>query len=236
MHDDLLEPSNLVPLPRDFFDGEDVDHIAQELLGTIIVLNVDEVGPVGGAIVETEAYDQSDPTAHCFESDEYARRPRSEPMLLAGGHVYIFPASYGYCLNLVTGKSGIGSAVLIRSLRPLIGKKIMRIRRGPYCPKALLDETLLCHTPVTLCESLGIAEHLNCRSLFQLPFQLFNRREEPRIVAASRVRVAQTIKRLRPALINTPFGESAIKKKRRWIDVRSVQYVHARNRTVTPID
>jgi DNA-3-methyladenine glycosylase len=71
-------------------------------------------------------------------------------MFLSGGHAYVFPASYGYCLNFVTGKEGFGSAVLIRALKPLVGQKVMRIRRGPYSRKVLKDEALLCHSPVTL--------------------------------------------------------------------------------------
>jgi len=48
-------------------------------------------------------------------------------MFEVGGHLYVY-FSYGryYCLNIVTGKRGVGEAVLIRGRRPLEGIKIMQ--------------------------------------------------------------------------------------------------------------
>ena len=227
--DRAVDLSNLTPLRHDFLCGEDVDRIAESLVGTILVVDEDEIGPVGGSIVETEAYDQGDPTAHCFKHEEYARLKTSKPMFLSGGHAYIFPASYGYCLNFVTGRSETGSAVLIRALRPLIGKRIMQIGRAPYCREALTDEALLCNTPVALCEALGVADYLNSRSLYDRPFKLYQRQSVPDIKSTARIGVAQTVRRLRPTLRNTPFAENAIKSKRRWVDLRSIGYVHKRN-------
>jgi DNA-3-methyladenine glycosylase len=211
----LAEESRLEPL---FFQDEDVDVVAQKLVGTILVFEEGEAGLVGGAIVETEAYDQKDPTAHCFTDSLHKPSKGSEPMTLPGGHAYVFPASYGYCLNFVTGRRGYGSAVLIRALKPLVGQKIMRIRRGPYSREALKNEALLCHGPVTLCESLGISSYQNEASLFGLPFRLYARRSNPQLASGPRIGVAATIEKHRPRLVGSSLAVEAIEANRRWAD------------------
>ena len=61
---------NLKELPKEFF-FRDVETVAKALIGAF-VFNVDpDDGPIGGRIVETEAYCQNDPAAHCYND----RRP-----------------------------------------------------------------------------------------------------------------------------------------------------------------
>lgn len=231
----VLNLTDLSPLPRGFFDEQSVDDVAQTLIGTILVFNYGGAGPVGGSIVETEAYDERDPASHCYRGPGYEPRKGSKSMFLSGGHAYVYPASYGYCLNFVTGQKDVGSAVLIRALRPLIGMKIMRIRRGPYCRDAIKNKALLCNTPVRLCESLGISAYQDRSLLFDPPFQLYARRSPPQVLSGPRVRVAETIKRHRLTLVGSRLAEEAIKSKRRWVDKSSIDFVEERSRKNFPL-
>lgn len=223
--DSELNFSGLSLLDRSFFLDENVDAAAQRLIGTTLIFESEEAGPVGGYIVETEAYDQNDPTAHCFEDENHKPNKGSEPMSLSGGHVYVFPAFWGYCLNFVTGKASFGSAVLIRALKPTNGQRIMRIRRGPYSRKVLENESLLCRGPINLCESLGISDYQNEASLFDLPFRLYARRSTPQLATGPRVGVAATITNHRPGLVGSPLAVKAIEANRRWADIAHLDCV-----------
>lgn len=223
--DSELDLSKLSLLDRSFFFDENVDALAQNLIGTILIFETEKAGPVGGYIVETEAYDQNDPTAHCFKDDSHRPSNGSWPMFLSGGHAYVFPASYGYCLNFVTGKADFGSAVLIRALKPSNGQRIMQIRRGPYSRAALKNEALLCHGPVTVCEALGISNYQNGTTLFDLPFRLYARRSTPQLASGPRIGVEATIKKQRPRLVGSPLAVEAIAAARRWADIAHLNCV-----------
>ena len=107
-------------LPASFFDS-DVDVVAKSLIGTF-VFKVDDLGNrTGGKIVETEAYDQNDPAAHCHKDASKTRLSGSGSMRLKGGHAYVYPYRGMWCLNFTCGNEGFGSAVLLRALEPLSG-------------------------------------------------------------------------------------------------------------------
>ena len=56
---------SLAPLSKEFFNA-DAETVANALIGSFLFCIEEDGTPVGGRIVETEAYCQADPAAHCF--------------------------------------------------------------------------------------------------------------------------------------------------------------------------
>jgi DNA-3-methyladenine glycosylase len=144
----------IVPLDSSFFDRSMLE-VARALIGTTLL-----VDGVGGIIVETEAYDTSDPASHTFNGPT----PRNAVMFGPPGHAYIYKI-YGihWCLNFVCHS---GSAVLIRALEPLHGLDRMSERRGG------LTSRQLCSGPGKLCQALGIDHAHNGLPLDAPPYTL----------------------------------------------------------------
>ena len=89
-------------------------------------------------------------------------------MFCEGGHLYVY-FTYGmhFCANIVTGQNGIGEAVLIRAVEPLVGIDMMRINR--YGSNKSLNLKSLNHKPLInltngpakFCQAFGIARQEN---------------------------------------------------------------------------
>lgn len=115
-------------LTIDFYNRKDVVRIARELLGKIVVTNLD--GKVtSGRIVETEAYmGITDKASHSWRGK---RTARNEHMYSQAATCYVY-ICYGLhqMLNVVTNEKEIPDAVLIRAVEPLEGIDTMLKRTG----------------------------------------------------------------------------------------------------------
>lgn len=102
-------------------------------------------GRASGVIVETEAYRPEDPACHAYNGPTM----RNRTIFGAPGLAYVY-LSYGihHLLNVVCEEEGVGSAVLIRALRPLEGEELMVERRG--------RNSGLCDGPGKLTQALGV--------------------------------------------------------------------------------
>lgn len=136
-------------LPLKFYQRTDVVQIARELLGKIIVTNINGI-ITSGRIVETEAYVAlNDKASHSYNGK---RTARNEHMYSPAGTAYVY-ICYGMhqMLNIVTNKKDVPDAVLIRAVEPMKGIEDMLIRTG----KNKADFTLT-RGPGNVGKALGI--------------------------------------------------------------------------------
>jgi DNA-3-methyladenine glycosylase len=147
----------LKALPRSFYLQPTLK-VAQNLLGKTIVRYFNNKILIG-KIVEVEAYCHNDPASHSFRK----KTKRNEVMFYEGGHLYVY-FTYGmhFCANVVTGKEGIGEAVLIRAVEPLAGIEVMtKSRCGSNTSLNLKSLINLTNGPAKLCEAFSIAREEN---------------------------------------------------------------------------
>ena len=139
-------------LDKKFYKRE-VKTVALDLLGKILVKK-ERNSVLAGRIVEVEAYDGSiDKAAHTYTG----KTEKNEIMFQDGGYFYVY-FTYGahFCCNVVTGKEGQGTAVLIRAIEPVTGlSKMVKNRFGGN----LLNEKErfnLTNGPGKVCQAMGI--------------------------------------------------------------------------------
>jgi DNA-3-methyladenine glycosylase len=149
-----LTPVLPPPLPRSFF-ARPSPAVARDLLGRLLVRLDGDEGLIA-RIVETEAYQEDDPASHSFGG------PRGRNVVMFGppGHLYVY-FTYGmhFCMNVVTGSNGEGSAVLLRAAEARDGLEAMWTRRGG------VPERLLCAGPARLAQAFGVARWANGKDL-----------------------------------------------------------------------
>ena len=161
--------------------------VAWRLLGCCLERTIDGVSMVV-SIVETEAYDQTDQASHSFRG----QTPRTAVMFGPPGYSYVY-FTYGmhYCLNIVSGPVGEGSAVLIRAVEPLSGLEVLRRQR------AAATDRQLTNGPAKLCQAMAITKELNGHDCSQKPLRLLiNKPLSPsQIVATTRIGIRHDTKR-----------------------------------------
>jgi DNA-3-methyladenine glycosylase len=103
----------------------------------------------------------------------------------AGGtYVYLIYGMY-HCLNIVSGKTGEGEAVLLRALEPVEGIPLMQKRR-----KTKKIENL-CNGPGKLTQAFGITKKHNNLSLIDGPLYVFDNRQNYEIASATRIGLSE---------------------------------------------
>jgi DNA-3-methyladenine glycosylase len=129
--------------------------VARALVGCVV-----RYDGCAGAIVETEAYHETEAACHAH----VGLTPRTHILFGPPGQAYVY-RSYGIhaLLNAVCEPEGVGAAVLIRALEPLEGLETMRARRG------LERREDLCSGPGKLTQALAIELDLNGTSLIDGP-------------------------------------------------------------------
>lgn len=136
-------------IQKSFYVREDVLQIAQELLGKIIITQIDGM-LTAARIAETEAYAGiTDKASHAWNG---RRTNRTEIMYAEGGKAYVY-LCYGihHLFNVVTNAVDIPHAILIRGAEPVQGIDIMLERTK----KKKADLTLT-RGPGNLSKALGI--------------------------------------------------------------------------------
>lgn len=172
-------------LDNRFYMRTDVVQVARELLGKVLVTNI-EGQYTTGMIVETEAYaGAGDKASHAYNN---RRTRRTEVMFAAGGVAYVY-LCYGihHLLNVVTNAADVPHAVLIRGLEPLEGIDIMMQRRDAITLKPALTAG-----PGSLSAAMGVMTGLSGISLQGPEIYIEDRKikvPEADIVAATRVGV-----------------------------------------------
>jgi DNA-3-methyladenine glycosylase len=181
--------SEYKPLPRAFYEPS-AKVVAPALLGHWLVRNTPQ-GPVGGPIVETEAYLVGDPACHAAPG----LTQRNRVMFGPPGHAYVY-LIYGYhfCVNAVCQPRGVAEAVLIRAVEGVLGIPLMVQRRTAR------GQHNLTNGPAKLCEAMDIDRKLDGADLCnpgsgliiaQNPYISAFRRKRGPLVVTVRVGITQ---------------------------------------------
>ena len=163
-------------LNRDFY-SRDTLTVAKELLGTILVHNINGY-IMKGKIVETEAYlGVIDKAAHAYGG---RRTKRVETMYGPPGIAYVY-LIYGmyYCFNIITVKEGVPEGILIRGIEPLEGIDQMSINRfgKPYQDLTKYQKNNLTNGPGKLSMAFNIDRTLDREDLCKDRLYLNERQE-----------------------------------------------------------
>ena len=141
-------------IPKSFFLRPS-EEVAPLLIGCRIQTKSPQGRKVISTIVETEAYAPGDPACHAYIN----KTRRNTPMFMDGGTLYIYKI-YGIhlCLNIVTEKIEIPSAVLIRAVE-IDEANLLKLNLQPEMKRAGAG-------PGKLCKTLVITQELNGKSIF----------------------------------------------------------------------
>lgn len=167
-----LSRSAIKPLNSAFY-SRDPRLVARDLIGRYIVRHVPDGSPnrlIVVRIVETEAYlGTPDPASHAYAG---RRTRRNASLYLEGGHAYVY-FIYGmhYCLNVVTGSTENGDAVLIRAAEVVVGEHIVQKNRGLDHGRKFRP-VQIAGGPARLCQALGVGRDQDGHRLSTPPLQI----------------------------------------------------------------
>lgn len=153
---------------------------AKELIGWQFFVREANGTLTGGTIVETEAYSQDDKASHSYNG----KTKRNEVMFGPAGRLYVY-FTYGmhWCANIVTGPSGHGEAMLLRSILPEENIELMRKRRNHRPDNELVNG------PAKLCQALAITGDDNKATLNEGRFILQKPKNKPSIAITATTRI-----------------------------------------------
>lgn len=125
--------------------------VAPDLIGCTLVRQFSDGQIIKGLIVETEAYGPNDPASHAYRR----QTPRNQVMFGSAGvsYVYLIYGRY-HCLNVVTDREGVASAVLIRALQ-------LEFMADAIAQHQVLKLDRIAAGPGKLCQALQINLSLN---------------------------------------------------------------------------
>lgn len=134
-------------------------------------------------IVETEAYRPEDPACHAYRGPTM----RNRNIFSGPGTAYVYLVYRIHKLfNISCEGEGVGSAVLVRALRPTEGLELMEGRRGRAKD--------LCNGPGRLTQALGIDLELDGANVTKGPLTISAGGEpEEEIVATTRIGISRGV-------------------------------------------
>ncbi|MBA3532139.1 MAG: DNA-3-methyladenine glycosylase [Ardenticatenales bacterium] len=149
--------SNTIRLNHAFFARE-APIVARDLLGRVLVRQLESGEQLRGRIVETEAYHGlSDTASHARAGD------KGRAALMYGeascAYIYLIYGMY-HMLNVVTDEPELPAAVLIRAVEPLEGIDTMLVLRP-------VKRSALTNGPGKLCQAMAIDRSLNGEDVIQ---------------------------------------------------------------------
>ena len=189
--------------------SKQADRMAISLLGSLIVRDFDDGTRIVARIVETEAYDQTDPASHTY----HGLSQRNRAMFGPARHAYIY-VSHGihHCMNVTAGPDGFGAGALVRAAQVVEGVPAAICNRGGRDGKALANG------PAKLCQALRIGMDLYGHDLDQPPLRVVDAplRDGERIVCSPRIGISKAVERRRryfidadPCVSASPFNRDA---------------------------
>jgi len=157
-------------IKREFFE-RDAEVVARELLGKILMRNLN--GKIMKAkIVETEAYyNEKDPASRACKNGDL-----KETMKMKGGNILVYGVHANWLMNIVTGNEGKAEAVLLRALEPLNFKAKTS-------------------GPGLLCKALGIDKGFHKKEIPNDELWLEDSKEKFEIIAGKRIGVKKDLSR-----------------------------------------
>lgn len=151
-------------VPRSFFSRDTLE-VARSLLGKRLICVQDNGTRTGGRILEAEAYVGTiDLGCHARSG----KTQRNGSMWGPPGHAYVY-FTYGmhWMLNFVTEAEGRPAAVLIRSIQPEEGERVIRRRRKDRPRREWTNG------PAKICRALGIGKAFDGIDLCSADSRLF---------------------------------------------------------------